>query len=88
MPPPTSPPRPPMSVRFSPSRQRVRPGQEIRLECSALSGEVRQNPTIDFFNGTPVALDSLFRVEHPRQGRVVAIIPRGTYVPWRHMEFQ
>ncbi|VDN96155.1 unnamed protein product [Rodentolepis nana] len=82
------PPTLPNSVRLSPTRQRVRPGQEIRLECNALSSDVRDNPIIEFANGTSVTLDPNFRVSYPQRGRAVVIIPKGTELPWRHLEFQ
>ncbi|KAL5960785.1 Basement membrane-specific heparan sulfate proteoglycan core protein [Taenia solium] len=86
---PTMPPSPrPTGVRFSPSKQRVRPGQEIRLECSALSSDVHQYPIVEFANGTSVTVDPRFRVEYPQVGRSVVTIPRGTEVSQRHMEFQ
>ncbi|VDM32229.1 unnamed protein product [Hydatigera taeniaeformis] len=76
------------SVRFSPRKQRVRPGQEIRLECTALLGDVRHHPIVEFANGTSVTMDPRFYVEYPRPGRSVVTIPRGTEVSQRHMEFQ
>ncbi|KAM3183920.1 hypothetical protein ACTXT7_009401 [Hymenolepis weldensis] len=78
----------PNSVRLSPSRQRVRPGQEVRLECNALSIDVRDNPIVEFPNGTSVTLDPNLRLSYPQPGRTVVIIPRGTELPWRHAEFQ
>ncbi|KAM7543200.1 hypothetical protein Aperf_G00000009526 [Anoplocephala perfoliata] len=82
------PPVTPTSVRLSPSRQRVRPGQEILLECNALSSDVREQPIVEFSNGTSVTSNNLFRVSYPQSGRVIITVPRSTKLPMRHIEFQ
>uniref|UniRef100_A0A183SDB4 Ig-like domain-containing protein n=1 Tax=Schistocephalus solidus TaxID=70667 RepID=A0A183SDB4_SCHSO len=75
-------------VRFSPSEQRVRPGQPIRLECSALKPDPRVQPIVEFGDGTPVEVDSQFRVEYEQPGRVVITLPQGSKVSWRRKTFR
>ncbi|KAL7058718.1 hypothetical protein AAHC03_013309 [Spirometra sp. Aus1] len=78
----------PSGVRFSPSEQRVRPGQAVRLECTALKPDPRVRPIVEFGDGTPVEVDSQFRVDYVQPGRVVITLPQGSTVPWRRKSFR